>query len=152
MSRTACSRLVAASRPLIRTPAQDYSSFGAAPAWPGLRSGTPAAMSYELKAGHPACAQGAGFHAPARPTLSRRPIARRPANVEPAVEVVDDLPALVPVTQGEIEVIEIYLGALLDEALAGMGSEVSRRREPGSVQEALGRGLYSCKDGENCGG
>lgn len=109
-------------------------------------------MSYELKAGHPACAQGAGFHAPARLAQSKRPIARRPASVEPAVEVVDDLPALVPVTQGEIEVIETYLGALVDEALAGTESRISRRRDPGSVQEALGRGLYSCKDRENCGG
>ncbi len=98
----------------------------AAPAWPGFRFGTPGAMSYELKAGHPACAQGAGF--PARPAQSRRPIARRPANLESAVEVVVDLPALVPVTQGEIEVIETYLGALVDEALAGTGSEISRKK------------------------
>jgi hypothetical protein len=85
-------------------------------------------MSRELKARHPPCAQGAGFHSPARPAQSGRPIGRGPANVEPDVEVVDDLPALVPVTQGEIEAIETYLGALVDEALAGMESEVSRRR------------------------
>jgi hypothetical protein len=42
--------------------------------------------------------------------------------------VVDDLPALVPVTQREIEVIETYLSALVDEALAGPESEISRRR------------------------
>jgi hypothetical protein len=42
--------------------------------------------------------------------------------------VVVDLPALVPVTRGEIEVIETYLGALVDEALAGTGSEVSRKK------------------------
>jgi hypothetical protein len=76
-------------------------------------------MSYELKAGRPACAQGAGFHAPGQPAQSKRPIARRSANVEPAVEVVDDLPSLVPVTQREVEVIETYLSALVDEALAG---------------------------------
>src|SRR5260370_40488339 len=87
-------------RPCVR----DYSSFLVAAAWPGFRFGTPGAMSYELKARR--------LRAPERPTLSRRPIARRPAYVEPAVEVVDDLPALVPVTQGEIEVIETYLGAL----------------------------------------
>jgi hypothetical protein len=85
-------------------------------------------MSYELKAGHTPCAQGAGFHAQERPAQSRRPIARKPANLESAVEVVVDLPALVPVTQGEIEVIETYLGALVDEALAGTGSEVSRKK------------------------
>jgi hypothetical protein len=76
-------------------------------------------MSYELKARRSPCARGADLHAPARPAQSRRPIVRRPANVEPAVEVVDDLPALVPVTQREIEVIETYLSALVDEALAG---------------------------------
>jgi len=65
---------------------------------------------------------------PARPAKSRRPIARRPANLESAVEAVVDLPALVPVTQGEIEVIETYLGALVDEALAGTGSEISRKK------------------------
>ena len=86
-------------------------------------------MSYKLKAGHPACAQGAGYHAPGRPAQSKRPIARRPGNVEPAIEVVDDLTALVPVTQREIEVIETYLSALVDEALAGTESEISRRRE-----------------------
>jgi hypothetical protein len=84
-------------------------------------------MSYKLKAGRLPLPQRAGFYAP-RPAQSRRPIARRPAYVEPAVEVVDDLPALVPVTQGEIEVIETYLGALVDEALAGPESEISRRR------------------------
>jgi hypothetical protein len=109
-------------------------------------------MSYKLKAGRLPLPQRAGFHALERPAQSRRPIVRRPANVEPAVEVVDDLPALVPVTRGEIEVIETYLSALVDEALAGTESEISRRREPGSVQEALGRGPYSCKDRENCGG
>jgi hypothetical protein len=86
-------------------------------------------MSYERKAGRPACAQGAGFHVPGPPAQSKRPIARRPANVEPAVEVVDDLPALVPVTQREIEVIETYLSALVDEALAGAESEISRGRK-----------------------
>ena len=119
---------MAANRPLIRTVAQDYSSFLAALAGLGFRFGTPGAMSYELKAGHPACAQRAGFHPPERPAQSRRPIARRPANVEPAVEVVDDLPALVPVTQREIEVIETYLSVLVDEALAGTESEISQRR------------------------
>lgn len=59
------------------------------------------------------------MHAPARPAQSKRPIGRRPAHVEPAVVVVDDLPALVPVTRREIEVIETYLSALVDEALAG---------------------------------
>ena len=49
----------------------------------------------------------------------RRPIARRPDDVEPAMEVVDDLPGLFPVTQREIEVIETYLSALVDEVLAG---------------------------------
>ena len=123
-------------------------SFLVAAAWPGLRFGTPGAMSYKLKAGHPPCAQRAGFHAP-RPAQSRRPIARRPANVAPAVEVVDDLPSLVPVTQREIEVIETYLSALVDEALAG--TQPKARMTPVSVQEALGRGPYSCKDRENCG-
>jgi len=135
-------------RPCVR----DYSSFLVAPAWPGFRFGTPGAMSYELKAGRLPCAQGAGFHAPARPAQSRRPFVRRPAGVEPAVEVVDDLPALVPVTQREIEVIETYLGALVDEALAGTEDQPKARMTPGSVQEALGRGPYSCKDRENYGG
>jgi hypothetical protein len=86
-------------------------------------------MSYKLKAGRLPLRRRAGFHAPGQPGPSRRPIARRSANVEPAIEVVDDLPALVPVTQREIEVIETYLGALVDEALAGTESEISRRRE-----------------------
>lgn len=80
-------------------------------------------MSYGLKAGHTRCAQGVGFHAPQRPAQSRRPIARRPDNVDTAVEVVDDLPDLFPVTQREIEVIETYLSALVDEALAGTKSK-----------------------------
>jgi hypothetical protein len=75
-------------------------------------------MSYELKAGRLPLPQRAGYH-PGRLGQFRRPIGRRPANVEPAVEVVDDLPSLVPVTQREIEVIETYLSALVDEALAG---------------------------------
>jgi hypothetical protein len=86
-------------------------------------------MSHKLKAGCLPLRQGTGFRAPGQLGPSRRPIARRPANVEPAIEVVDDLPALVPVTQREIEVIETYLGALVDEALAGTESEISRRRE-----------------------
>lgn len=34
-----------------------------------------------------------------------------------APEIVDDLPDLVPVTQSEIDVIETYLGSLLDDLL-----------------------------------
>jgi hypothetical protein len=93
-----------------------------------LPFGTPGAMSYERKAGNPARAQGAGERSPARPAQSKRPIGRQPAHVEPAVVVVDDLPALVPVTRREIEVIETYLSALVEEALAGTKSKVSRRR------------------------
>src|SRR5258707_9707229 len=86
------------------------------------------ARSHELRAeGGTSYVRQRGW-LPARPAKSRRPIARRPANLESAVEVVVDLPALVPVTQGEIEVIETYLGALVDEALAGTGSEISRKK------------------------
>ena len=108
---------------------RDYSSFLAALAWHAFRFGTPEGMSYKLKAGHSSCAQEAGFHAQERPAHSRRLVPRGPAAVEPAVAVVDDLPAFVPVTQREIEVIETYLGALVDEALAGTESEISRRQE-----------------------
>jgi len=108
---------------------QDYSSFMAALVWRAFRFGTPEGMSYKLKAGHTPCAQEAGFHAQEHPAHSRRLVPRGLAAVEPAVAVVDDLPAFVPVRQQEIEVIETYLGALVDEALAGTESEISRRRE-----------------------
>jgi hypothetical protein len=37
--------------------------------------------------------------------------------VEPGLEVVDDLSQAIPVAQRELDVIETYLGALLDDAL-----------------------------------
>jgi hypothetical protein len=47
------------------------------------------------------------------------PLIRPPAPtlVAAGPDVVDDFPTAMPVTQGELEVIETYLGALLDEAL-----------------------------------
>jgi hypothetical protein len=50
---------------------------------------------------------------------------RMPADLPPELrggacycpEVVDDYPALVPVTQRELDVIETYLGSLLDDLL-----------------------------------
>ena len=44
-------------------------------------------------------------------------------HVEPAWEVVDDLPERIPVMQREIKVIETYLGGLLDEPLAPKKSQ-----------------------------
>jgi hypothetical protein len=42
---------------------------------------------------------------------------RRSTLVAAGPDVVDDFPTAMPVTRGELEVIETYLGALLDEAL-----------------------------------
>jgi hypothetical protein len=42
---------------------------------------------------------------------------RAPTLVAAGPDVVDDFPTAMPVTRGELEVIETYLGALLDEAL-----------------------------------
>jgi hypothetical protein len=49
-----------------------------------------------------------------RPPLIRR---RAPTLVGAGPNVVDDFPAAIPVTRRELEVIETYLGALLDETL-----------------------------------
>ena len=48
----------------------------------------------------------------------------RPAKhlAEPAYEVADNLPDIVPVTQKEMEVLETYLAALVEEALAFKGN------------------------------
>jgi hypothetical protein len=42
---------------------------------------------------------------------------RAPTLVAAGPEVVDDFPTAIPVTRGELEVIETYLGALLDDVL-----------------------------------
>jgi hypothetical protein len=42
---------------------------------------------------------------------------RTPTLVAAGPDVVDDFPTAIPVTRGELEVIETYLGALLDGAL-----------------------------------
>jgi len=42
---------------------------------------------------------------------------RAPTLVVAGPDVIDDFPTAMPVTQGELEVIETYLGALLDDAL-----------------------------------
>ena len=42
---------------------------------------------------------------------------RAPTLVATGPEVIDDFPTAIPVTRGELEVIETYLGALLDDAL-----------------------------------
>jgi hypothetical protein len=42
---------------------------------------------------------------------------RTPTLVAAGPDVVDDFPTAIPVTRGELEVIETYLGALLDDAL-----------------------------------
>jgi hypothetical protein len=47
-------------------------------------------------------------HLPCRPHLADRP------------EVVDDFRAVMPVTQRELEIIETYLGAVLDDTLKRM--------------------------------
>jgi hypothetical protein len=47
------------------------------------------------------------------PLIRRRP----PTLVAAGPDVVDDFPTAIPVTRGELEVIETYLGALLDGAL-----------------------------------
>jgi hypothetical protein len=41
----------------------------------------------------------------------------RDAGVLAYPQVIDDFPAVVPVTQRELEVLEIYLGSLLDDML-----------------------------------
>jgi hypothetical protein len=52
----------------------------------------------------------------------------RPAKPELACYVVDNLPDYVPVTRREIEIIETYLAALLDDAMEGM--ETQARNSP----------------------
>jgi len=42
---------------------------------------------------------------------------RTPTLVAAGPDVVDDFPTAIPVSRGELEVIETYLGALLDDAL-----------------------------------
>jgi hypothetical protein len=54
---------------------------------------------------------------PAPEVLDDRLCRRRSTLFAAGPDVVDDFPTAMPVTQGELEVIETYLGALLDEAL-----------------------------------
>src|SRR5262245_34820741 len=62
-----------------------------------------------------------------KPSLQSRPRTARkpdtPKHSDPAWEVLDDLPKVVPVTEREIQVIETYLAELLNEL-----SESIRRR------------------------
>jgi hypothetical protein len=68
------------------------------------------------KANRPPVRHRSDLCPPERPARSRRRIARQIAKlVEPAWEVLDDLPEVVPVTKTEIRVIETYLAALLNE-------------------------------------
>jgi len=59
-------------------------------------------------------------YAPARPAPVRRSRARprpkpaRPAENQP-IRVIDDWPALIPITEAEIRVVEAHLGDVLDE-------------------------------------
>jgi hypothetical protein len=53
-------------------------------------------------------------HPSADGTRSRAGLPHRPRG---APEVVDDYPEIVPVTQRELDVIETYLGSLLDDLL-----------------------------------
>jgi hypothetical protein len=59
-------------------------------------------------------------YVPARPVAVRRPRARPRSKPEPCAEsqpirVIDDWPALVPITEAEIRVVEAHLGDVLDE-------------------------------------
>ena len=47
----------------------------------------------------------------------RKPVKLREPNGRAGLEVVDDLSQAIPVAQRELDVIETYLGALLDDAL-----------------------------------
>jgi hypothetical protein len=78
-------------------------------------------MGLKLKAGCSPKIGGAGLSGPDRP--GKCPVARTSNTTEPAVAVVDNLPGFIPVTQKEIEVIETYLGVLLDAVLASTEGE-----------------------------
>jgi hypothetical protein len=60
---------------------------------------------------------------------ARGPLIRRGAStfVKAGPDVVDDFPTAIPVVQRELDVIETYLGALLDDAL---GNGDSSRKQP----------------------
>ena len=60
-----------------------------------------------------------GPSAQRRSEAARRPLIPRgaPTFVEAGPDVVDDFPTAIPVVQRELDVIETYLGALLDDAL-----------------------------------
>ena len=67
---------------------------------------------------HPLRLPGAP-HAQHHPKAALAPLipCRAPTLVAAGPDVVDDFPTAMPVTRGELEVIETYLGALLDDAL-----------------------------------
>jgi hypothetical protein len=60
-----------------------------------------------------------GPNARRRRRSARGPLIRRgaPTFVEAGPDVVDDFPTAIPVEQHELDVIETYLGVLLDDAL-----------------------------------
>ncbi len=87
-----------------------------------------AAMSPEPKVGRSPLRYRAGFRPPVRAAQSTSWMLRRPAKYEPAWQVVDDLPEMVPVMQREIEVIETYLAALLDESSEPIETETKSRQ------------------------
>lgn len=60
-----------------------------------------------------------------RPQLGTKSIRRGPRKCESTPQVIDDLPAVVPVTIGEIGLIETYLGALIDGVLDPGGKDPS---------------------------
>ena len=58
-------------------------------------------------------------HPQIRPKTGPAPLnpRRAPTLVDAGLKVIDDFSTAIPVTRGELEVIETYLGALLDDAL-----------------------------------
>ena len=64
---------------------------------------------------------------PARVSQSLPQRLRRAAKSGLPWHVIDDLPDLVPVARRELEVIETYLAALLDDSLEGIETETENR-------------------------
>jgi hypothetical protein len=80
------------------------------------------AQNAEPQANHPPARHRDDFRPPERSVQSQRRIARKPdKHVEPAWEVLDDLPEAVPVIEREIQVIETYLAELLNDLSASRG-------------------------------
>ena len=76
----------------------------------------------------PALRYRAGFRPSDRPAQSARRVLARPKQREPAWEIVDDFPEDIAVLHGELQVIETYLAALLDESFDQMRLETDKAK------------------------